>query len=359
MGVAMKWSPQQDNALMAVQHWLRTGDKQVFRLFGYAGTGKTTLARHLAEGTNGRVIFAAYTGKAALMMRKFGCKGARTIHNLIYDFQQKLEDGTLVFDHKWDSDADGARLIIIDECSMVDAEIGHDLLRFRVPVLVLGDPAQLPPIDGGGFFTEATPDVMLTEIHRQAADNPIIAMATAVRSGKPLMAGRYGESLVSESHANIDPLDFDQVLVGRNRTRQIINGGVRSRLRLYGMYPRATDKLVCLRNDYDVGLLNGEIWFVEEVMTTDSKAIRLQIRPEEGGESRWVTTHKACFDGQAEDLDGYAQFDYGYALTVHKAQGSQWDNVLLHDQSHSFKEHWWRWLYTGLTRASKRVTVVM
>ena len=67
---------------------------------------------------------------------------------------------------------------------MVDEDLGRDLLSFGKPVLVLGDPAQLPPVKGGGFFTEAEPDVMLTEVHRQAADNPIIRAvhATSARA---------------------------------------------------------------------------------------------------------------------------------------------------------------------------------
>ena len=147
----MKWSPEQDRALGAVAAWLRAGDRQVFRLFGYAGTGKTTLARHVAEGVTGATVFAAFTGKAAHVLRSKGCVGAGTIHSLIYRMRGEDEDGpTFVLND--DSMAGKAGLIVIDECSMVDAEIGRDLLSFGTPVLVLGDPAQLPPIAGGGFF---------------------------------------------------------------------------------------------------------------------------------------------------------------------------------------------------------------
>src|SRR5919107_1831700 len=95
-----------------------------------------------------------------------------------------------------DAPASKAALIVIDECSMVDAELGRDLMSFGVPVLVLGDPAQLPPVQGGGFFTEAEPDAMLTEVHRQARDNPIIRLSMAVREGERLALGQYGESRV-------------------------------------------------------------------------------------------------------------------------------------------------------------------
>ncbi len=96
-----------------------------------------------------------------------------------------------------------AKLVIIDECSMVDEELGKDLLSFGTKVLVLGDPAQLPPIQGGGFFTAAEPDAMLTEVHRQAQDDPIVRMSMDIREGRELEIGRHGESEVvrrSELH---------------------------------------------------------------------------------------------------------------------------------------------------------------
>jgi exodeoxyribonuclease-5 len=152
----MTWSPQQDSALKSVAEWLRRGEPQVFRLFGYAGTGKTTLARHIAEAVEGEVAFGAYTGKAALVMRSKGCHDASTIHSLIYRSRESDEGGpSFVLNRQ--SAAAKADLIVIDECSMVDEELGRDLLSFGRPVLVLGDPAQLPPVKGGGFFTRPSP----------------------------------------------------------------------------------------------------------------------------------------------------------------------------------------------------------
>src|ERR1700680_1540653 len=217
-------SPHQDVALTAVAAWLkakpgRGNTPPIFRLFGYAGTGKTTLARHIAEGVDGEVKFAAFTGKAALVMRNKGCVAASTIHSLIYRARES-GDETPSFE-LWDgAPASNAELIIIDECSMVDAELGRDLMSFGVPVLVLGDPAQLPPIQGGGFFTEAEPDVMLTEVHRQAINDPIIRLSMDIRAGEYLVPGEYGASQVVRRDA-LDPqrvLDADQVLVGRHPT---------------------------------------------------------------------------------------------------------------------------------------------
>src|SRR5262249_29474959 len=194
------FTPHQDDALKAVAAWLKArpgkGDTpQVFRLFGYAGTGKTTLARHVAQGVDGKVLFAAFTGKAALVMRSKGCERASTIHSLIYKTRESGEE-VPSFDLWDDAPASKAALIVIDECSMVDAELGRDLKSFGVPLLVLGDPAQLPPIQGGGYFTEAQPDAMLTEVHRQAQDDPIVRLSMQIRAGNRLMPGSYGETQV-------------------------------------------------------------------------------------------------------------------------------------------------------------------
>src|SRR5579864_3494681 len=203
-----EFSPRQDDALGAVATWLKAkpganGTPQVFRLFGYAGTGKTTLARHLADHADGEVKFAAFTGKAASIMRGKGCHGASTIHGLIYRARESGEE-IPSFDLWDEAPASKAKLIIIDECSMVDAELGRDLLSFDVPVLVLGDPAQLPPIQGGGYFTEAEPDAMLTEVHRQAQDDPIVRLSMDIREGRELEIGQYGETQVVGRDA-LDP----------------------------------------------------------------------------------------------------------------------------------------------------------
>lgn len=362
----MRWSPQQDEALASVADWLKRPRQQVFRLFGYAGTGKTTLARHLAEDLDGDVAFGAYTGKAALVMRSKGCEGATTIHAMIYRPRGGDEEGPS-FALNRDGAAAKADLIVVDECSMVDEELGRDLLSFGTKVLVLGDPAQLPPVKGGGFFTEAEPDAMLTEVHRQAVDDPIIRMSLAIREGGTLDYGPYGESRVVTRReiTTEDVTSADQVLVGLNKTRKLYNGRLRELKGLLDPLPAVGDKLVCLRNDKTKGLLNGGVFQVQRLKSSDATRVKMDLSPEDdlGRRSVSVSVLKAFFEGDAEAIP-FAQrrksdeFDYGYALTVHKAQGSQWDDVVLFDESYAFREHRARWLYTGLTRAAKRVTVV-
>ncbi|HVW57414.1 MAG TPA: ATP-dependent RecD-like DNA helicase [Rhizobiaceae bacterium] len=374
----MEFSPQQDEALRAVARWLKAGRPQIFRLFGYAGTGKTTLARHFAEHVDGQVQFAAFTGKAAQVLRSKGAVNARTIHSLIYRprGEEAVEDGVTgktsispTFSINRQSPIAKAKLVVVDECSMVDEELGRDLLSFGTPVLVLGDPAQLPPISGGGFFTEHEPDFLLTEIHRQARDNPIIRLALDVREGREFMRGDYGTAQVigREDVTQDLVLSADQVLVGVNRTRRRYNQRLRQLKGFGAAYPQAGDKLVCLRNDPAKGLLNGSLW---KVMTSSRETVKpginLLVSPEEDDPDRGVAKIKllkAVFEDQETEIPWstkkrYDDFDFGYALTVHKAQGSQWNNVVLFDESYAFKETRQRWLYTAITRAAEKLTVV-
>lgn len=365
----MLWSPQQSAALKAVDKWFyqESKKKPIFRVFGYAGTGKTTLARHFAENIDGEVCYAAFTGKAALMMRKNGCVDARTIHSLIYLAEVDNNTGEVHFRlNKAQSALNNAALLIVDECSMVDETIARDLLSFRKPILVLGDPAQLPPVAGAGFFTEAEPDVMLTEIHRQAAENPIIYLANQVRQGIYPDFGEYGDSRILSKISSQDALDADQILVGRNVTRDDMNRRVRKLLKLEPDAPQIKDKLICLKNDRDLGIFNGGLFTISQILTSKYKTnfIHMQLQSDDDeAMPTMVKVHKSLFMDDVpkpdwKTLKGSQEFDYGYAITVHKSQGSQWNNVLVYDESWCFRDMWQRWLYTSITRAAEKITLV-
>jgi exodeoxyribonuclease-5 len=367
----MKWSPQQASAIDAVARWLDDDEgQQVFRLFGWAGTGKSTLARHLAKGLR-KVCYAAFTGKAALVMRKNGCADASTIHSLIYKLDvDEHHRERFVLNPR--SEARHADLIVIDEVSMVNEELAADLLSFGRKVLVLGDPFQLPPVKGAGYFTNAEPDVMLTEIHRQAADNPIIRMSIDVREGNSLVRGAdYGAcKVITQDMVNRDEvLSADQILCGMNKTRIAYNDRIR---KLNGMpyrEPVPGDRLVCLKNNHQKGLLNGQIWTIDDTSmevhhghSCHEMLIRSEDLPERGSED--VFTPDLFFHGRENEIDRYErrnfdEFYFGYALTVHKAQGSQWDNVYLFDESGVFRDNKKNHLYTAITRAAETVTVVL
>ncbi|WP_438747649.1 ATP-dependent DNA helicase [Pararhizobium sp. O133] len=375
----MEFAPQQDEALKAVSRWLKEGRSPLFRLFGYAGTGKTTLARHFAEHVDGDVLFAAFTGKAAQVLRSKGASNAKTIHSLIYRprGEEEVSDEETgktsiapMFSINRQSPVAKAALIIIDECSMVDEALGRDLMSFGTPILVLGDPGQLPPVSGGGYFTNEEPDYLLTDIHRQARDNPIIQLAMHVREGKEIMHGDYGSTarVISKNEVTQSlVLEADQVLVGTNKTRRRYNMRLRELKGFSTDYPQSGDKLVCLRNDPAKGLLNGSLW---QVMTSSKETVKpginLMIRPEDDDMDRGAAKIKLLKQA-FEDVEGeipwttrkrYDEFDYGYALTVHKAQGSQWNDVVLFDESWAFRDTRERWLYTAITRAAETLTIV-
>lgn len=370
----MSWSPQQEQAIAKVQAWLKDKSApQVFRLFGYAGTGKTTLAKALAETVKGSVLYATFTGKAALVLRKKGCEDASTIHSLIYRVEVDEATGEHSFILNDESDLCSAALLIVDEVSMVGADLAKDLLSFGVRILVLGDPAQLPPVKDEGYFINAEPDVMLTEVHRQAQDNPIIRMSMDIREGRRLQPGRYGDSLVARSRdlprdeLGSMVLGADQLICGLNKSRVSFNQRIRTMKGLRGdsvdWHPKRGDRLICLRNDRQLGLFNGGLFDLEKVIDLGGK-LRMRVHAlDEDRQPLTVETFENFFCGTESELDwrelrGTQQFTFGWAITCHKSQGSQWDNVIVFDESGAFREAKRNWLYTAITRAAESVTVI-
>ncbi len=441
----MEPSPEQDRALSAADAWFQAcvndEAERLFYMAGFAGTGKTTLARKLSESW-GNVLFAAYTGKAAHVLRQKGCHNARTLHSLIYirgseaaeQVQQLKEQLALAeeaayldeqedkIDHP-DAVAKGlpipwskktrasqvkadiirtqiaeaeklaasverrggpmftlnpasalatADALVVDEVSMVDDRMYRDLLSFGKPILALGDPAQLPPVKGAGAFLRRTPDFLLEQVHRQAQDSAILWAATLVRQGRAVPLGRHGEDLLvidrNASHGYDMKelvLGADQMLVGRNLTRKNANQRFRSLRGYESSYPVEGDKLVCLQNHNEVGLLNGSLWEVLRGEHLSSQAsVALTVSPlDEGMRMRElaVLAHAQYFTGEEPEWYEKSEkeaFDYGYAMTVHKSQGSQWDRVFLQDESSAFREHRNNWLYTGITRAAKKLVLL-
>src|SRR5262249_37914050 len=180
--------------------------------------------------------------------------------------------------------------------------------------------------------------------------------------------GQYGETEVV-ARADLDPArvtQADQVLVGRNATRRAYNARMRERRGMMDPLPQAGDKLVALRNNKKKGLFNGGLWTAIERRERKSGVLSLRIKPEDEPSARAlrVSALPECFLGGLETLawdqrKRHDEFDFGYVLTVHKAQGSQWDDVCLFDESFAFPDARARWLYTGITRAAKKLTVVV
>lgn len=368
------WSPQQDRAIADVRAWLADPSrKQVFRLFGYAGTGKTTLAKDLTNAVSGTVLFATFTGKAALQLRKKGCDDASTIHSLIYKVDVCEKTGEAIFRLNPESDLASAKLLVIDEVSMVSEELAADLLSYNKPILVLGDPAQLPPVKGEGFFINSAPDVMLTEVHRQARDNPIIDLSMRIREGHRLQRGRYGSSAII-NRSDVDQAELrslvlgaDQVLCGLNRTRVTYNRRIRTLKGMAGSaphHPAVGERLICLRNNRTKHLFNGSLWEVDEVGDKFGRIDMVVRSLDEQRDPVRIEVYEEFFRGTEATL-GWRErkksdeFTFGWAITCHKSQGSQWNDVVVFDESGAFREAQAHWLYTAVTRAAERVTVIV
>jgi exodeoxyribonuclease-5 len=432
-------TPQQHAAVKRIVNWFRneTKHQQVARLFGYAGCGKSTILSFilqelgLSTSISSRhcvpdVVTATFTGKAALVLRRKGTP-ARTIHSLIYSVIQATEEeveaatakieeakqqarGLTGFDKTTaeaaieamrqalsqmkhprftlnpQSDAALTKLIVLDEVSMVDEEMARDLMSFKKPILVLGDPGQLPPIKGEGAFTRDAPDVMLTEIHRQAEESAIIRLATMARHGEAIGFGQYDAHVAKMRKMDVTPeqaLRGGQVICGRNATRFDLNNALRRAAGFggAGMLPSGPmEKIICLKNQNELGLINGMFITLEDIVDEGTHYFSARAWNEDGeplgplldadgvrGRLRFYKGHfedHLAFDPHRHDRDWrvkrqLSEASFGWAITCHKAQGSQWENVIVWDdglgQSEADRR---RWLYTAITRAERGLVIL-
>jgi exodeoxyribonuclease V len=374
-------SPEQAQAIDAIVNWF--GAKkgpQEFYLAGYAGVGKSTIANLAIEEIKekhkiGEVRTAAYTGKAASVLRRKGVEEAQTIHSLIYTPRVDEKTGELSFALSDESEAADAELIVLDECSMVDQAMADDLRSFGKKILIMGDPGQLPPIGGQGAFTNREPDIFLRKIHRQCADSPILELATLARQGKPLPQ-RYEKGLVKVLPLTKEsqPLIYDagtQPLCGLNRVRWTYTQRIRKLRGFVGDRPETGERLICCRNNRAEGLFNGGMGTLNDLRADhggtpgtllvdvkmddlDEVNTGIEIDPYlfsnhfSGGQSKKLEIPKKRFD----------EFDWGYILTCHKAQGTSWDHVTVIDDSGAFRENRNAWLYTAITRAENGLTLL-
>lgn len=408
----------QQKAEQLIREWFLNTSDQVFVLSGYAGTGKTYLLKRVVEGlglqAGKEAVFVAPTGKAAAVLVKNGTP-AGTIHSLIYvrdedDFEVN-EDGEIVektrrlsFLRK-EKIGEGIRLIVVDEASMVDNLILRDLLSYGVKCLFCGDDAQLPPVNGENVLLKE-PDFRLTQIVRQERDNPIIALAQTARQGGYIDYGNYGDKVL------VAPRDFltgedrkrlflraDQILVGCNRTRERINREMRGYQGL-GANPLPSDgeKVICTLNNWTrfidaerkFNLVNGVIGyafnvkeqlddlasmdFQAEFLTDTVRSLPFDSAVFTRGEyahsygdfavqlSDGTFVHENNFEVlkrvRAKREEPICRFEFAYAVTCHKAQGSEFDFVIVFDESGAFGEDKNRWLYTAITRAKKKLLVI-
>lgn len=381
-------NPEQRRALEAALAYVKAPKTERLTIGGFAGTGKTVLIAEIvkvlqqAKPKKKRIALACFTGKAAFVLReKLAAAGALngeyvgTIHGLMY--QPVIKGGVVI---RWKRvDAIEADLIIVDEASMVSEAIYKDLAKYKVPMLFIGDHGQLPPI-GGQFSLMEKPDLSLTEIQRQAAENPIIQLSVEVReTGRVPQGGAYGEGQNKELGWHKIPMGLHDLvagatdpgavmfLCGYNRTRVFLNRAIRYRLGFKEPKPMQGEKLICLKNNREEGIFNGMGGLLKKIDWFDGHSAWANIQMEDGTDfTGSVIKDQFGAESTIRELEGVDPrelkelFDWGYALTVHKAQGSEADRVILIEERFSAMddETWRRWLYTGVTRARKHLTVV-
>ena len=319
-----------------------------FAYQGLAGVGKTVVLAALARA-HPNALMCAFTGKAASVLSRKAGTTATTIHSAIYQFLGEDDAGEPVFEAKHDAGDWEGNIALLDESSTVSTELATDLLATGCRVVACGDPGQLPPVNGKPFFTDA--DAMLRTVHRQAWDSPIIRQAHAVREGRGYAAD--GDDFRVERHvSHEDIVASDMILCWRNATRSALNHLKRAHLGIGKGEPvRAGEPLMCLRNEHKIGILNGAVY----PSLVDRRPWDPIVVANERGREVEVK-------GWIEDLEPPSQdrksipFALAYCATVHKGQGSEWDSVILVDE-YDRPEDREPWLYTGITRAAKRILV--
>jgi len=396
----------QKNADNKIKDWFFNGTRQVFVLTGYAGTGKTSLLKHTVLETLALVdgesaAFVTPTGKAATVLIKNGVS-AGTVHRLIYQSQtveeeievngKKVKVERLIFKRRESIDK-AIKLIVLDEASMVSDDMLADILNFGVKVLLCGDNAQLPPVEGFNTYLK-NPDYTLTQIVRQQQDNPIIRLSQLAREGKFVPYGNYGDKafvlngrrFTGERRARLLN-KADQIICGLNSTRTKINDEIRAARGYKSALPENGEKLICVYNnweqfidgDFRFNLVNGIIGTAIEPFYDLEQAMGFtQFKPDfldekcpealpfdigifQDGRFRYKRgDYFAKFneDGEAVGAFTLNRFEYGYCISCHKAQGSEFNSAIIFDESYAFREDAGRWLYTAITRAREKLILV-
>jgi len=359
----LSFTDDQQHALDFILDWYSVKDhpKNHMSLGGYAGTGKSTVlkeisARLKALDASTKVGVAAFTGKAVSVLRNFGVREAQTLHSLLYT--PVFDDNGRVIDFVPVPDID-KDLVIVDEASMVNGSLYNDLNKYKTRVLFVGDPGQLEPI-GNDPALMANPDIVLQQIHRQAKGSSIIAFSQVIREGKDFKHGKLPGLIVAPLRSSNDYIyGCDQVICGFNKTRHAINAAIR-KFKNFDELLNVGDRVICLQNKPNLGLYNGLIATVTAVREDifSSHNLVVDVKDELGNELKDIKMLRKQFGvNKIEDQRSSREvslWDYAYAITCHKAQGSQWDKVVVIEEVVS---DWniQRWAYTAVTRAAKEL----
>lgn len=329
--------------------------KSFITLGGYAGTGKTTCIKTITDALARKKLNfhpCAFTGKASSVMRQKGVQAATTIHSAIYKPLTYVEDGADKTEWilKGENELGPIDGFIVDEASMVSKEIHDDLISYGMPVLYIGDHGQLEPV-GSKFNLMAEPMYKLEEVHRNAGE--IAHFAQHLRHGKPSTSFECGSkvqvvksSAVEDKHLSM----VDQTIVAFNKIRVSINERVRKHLNIEYTNIAIGERIICLRNNRKLGLFNG----MQGIVTNVSNQEKINFLA--NGENYVNIDYDSKQFGKEKNVFNFNQkgnpFDYAYAITCHKAQGDEFDSVIVMEQICSEWDHR-KWSYTAASRAKE------
>lgn len=389
----MALTAQQEQAVELAIDMYKKNEKYVV-ISGWAGTGKSFTIKHLiaALGVDEEdVVFTAFTGKACEVMKKKGNKNVSTLHKLLFQSFMR-PDGSFF---RKPVTTLGYRIVVVDECSMVPMEFREILENLKnVFIIYLGDDAQLPPInpkDDNHLLDN--PHIRLTQIMRQAEGNDIIDIATAIREGRPLdYYNGKDAKILRKGELNEGMLLWaDIIICATNKTRVFLNNEVRRIKGYTGADIVEGEKVICLKNNWNIlsneesPLINGMIGYVKsssegkivfpEKLGGKIDILSMQVETETGEYFNPIPVDKQCFLTNVpyftpsqrykilknEKWKEYLpeEFTYGYSITCHKSQGSQWDKVLVFEESFPYEEDiHQRWLYTAATRAADKLVIL-
>lgn len=353
--MTLELTEEQQAAIEKIEAWLNSGNPS-FRLGGYAGTGKTTLISYLESGIMKPAI-CAFTGKAVNVLRQKGLTSAQTVHSTVY--HSTKASGRWVTTLKNPTEVPGD-FFIVDEASMLSTELYNDIMSFGRPVLFVGDPGQLEPV-GSNPNLMRNADLVLTQIHRQALESPILQFAHWLRGGNepPPNLSAEGLSIRRKRFSDEELLAVDQIICARNKTRSSLNTRIRTLLKRKGLVSPG-ERMIVLKNNADLGVFNGMALRVEKVHTANDWAVVVDATGDAGEAFPKLTIWSRSIIERVDPKDrcpeDFIQATYGYAITCHKSQGSEWGSVAVMDEASG--QGLWddrRWRYTAVTRAKNHL----
>lgn len=378
----------------ALDFYYNRPSEQVFEFAGNPGTGKSVvmgeILRRIQERSRinmNRVAPMAYTGAASIVMRLKGLTTAKTIHSWLYEREEMPlldENGNIVMDRYLNVPVMTFRfvpanlkgkldIILIDEGGMVPLSMRNEILKTGAKIFVAGDVDQLPPVgDNPAFLNDYSRVRILNEIMRQAQYSAIVYLSQRVKNDLPIHKGYYGDVLVVEDDEVTDQMiaASQVVLCGKNKTRDELNNHVRQNiLGIHTPMPKYGEKLICRKNNWGLecaGInltngLTGTVANAPDQTSFDGKTFRIDFVPDLLPNScfvqvpvsyKYLIANKAMRDSLKHT--GFVEgnlFEFGYAQTVHLAQGSQWAKGIYFEE-YLNRDINARVHYTALTRFS-------